>query len=342
MLPSTSAKQTQKAACAKRLRTPRNQRCPRKSHWTAECRSTRFLSPRPSLAAITGAGAPRWRPTNSTNVSPPLAVEAGIVAYDPNQEAACLQALRAQNCHGDDLWYNIPHCVGSFVCVADAGGGDSSFTDSAQPDGGASCPDFLLGAPSLPTCATNSDCTSDASPPAGPYCVDGYCYSTSCGDLWGAKAECPPFVNSGQPCDSDPPKLGNLVQSTPSGPTATNTCAPGLTCRGASTDGGLGKCAIPQEIGAPCSEGAHISGCAVGLVCQCGACRIPPRQGPCVAGNCELGVAYCDFRVNTCLPVHAIGGDLHGGHPGVCSEPEVRHHDKHVSAPHVVMVGRIS
>jgi len=36
------------------------------------------------------------------------AVAAGLVKYDPDQESACLQALQAQSCHGDDLWENVP------------------------------------------------------------------------------------------------------------------------------------------------------------------------------------------------------------------------------------------
>ena len=60
------------------------------------------------------------------NVGTPMsalrqAVDAGILAYDPEEEAACLQALQAQSCHGDDLWFNIPHCIGAFACVTDAG-----------------------------------------------------------------------------------------------------------------------------------------------------------------------------------------------------------------------------
>lgn len=196
--------------------------------------------------------------------------DAGLVQYDPYAEAACLQALQAHPCHGGNLWRNVPSCT-------DAG--------------------------ALQSCATSADCAGDRSPPAGPYCVGGYCYSTPCGDFSG----CPPFVDDSQPCDSDPPRLGSST-----GP-GHHPCAPGLTCRDAPGDGGLGTCATPEEVGGPCSEHAAISGCALGLICQCGACRIPPSEGPCALNTCEVGVSYCDTASNTCVPVRQMGGECTGG-----------------------------
>ena len=200
------------------------------------------------------------------------AADAGLVKYDPHAEAACLQALQAQPCHGGDLWWNVPSCS---------------------------------AAPALQSCATSADCAGDASPPAGPYCVAGYCYSTPCGDFPG----CLPFVDVGQPCDSDPPRLGSS-----SGP-GDHPCAPGLTCRDAPGDGGLGTCTTPEDVGGPCSEHAAISGCALGLICQCGACRIPPSEGPCALNTCKVGVAYCDTPSNTCVPVRQMGDTCTGGSP---------------------------
>jgi hypothetical protein len=240
-------------------------------------------------------------------------VDAGFPAYDPNQEAACLRALQAQSCHGTDLWYDIPDCPaslpwapsGAALSGGDDGGSADADVDSAA-DGGA------IGADSvLKPCKAASDCAGlEAGLASGPYCVDGYCYSSLCGDFLPAPdGGCLSFVESGEPCDSDPPRLGNGVSATPWHAWPTKLCASGLTCQGLSTDGGLGTCATPGDVGAPCSESATISGCALGLICQCGACRIPPSHGACASGACEIGVAYCDIKSNTCMPVELIGGD---------------------------------
>ena len=228
------------------------------------------------------------------------AVDAGLIRYDPDAETACLSALQTQPCRGDSLWYNVAPCMAVFSCAADAGGaGSSNATDSGEGPG---CTKLLTGTPSLEACATGGDC-ADAS--AGPYCVGGYCYAASCGDPFA----CLHFVGKGQPCDSDPPKLGNSTLP------GSFRCAPDLTCRGAPGDGGLGTCVTPGAVGGPCSEGTAISGCALGLICQCGACRIPPSEGPCALNACKLGVAYCDVRTNTCVPAKSEGADCTADSP---------------------------
>jgi hypothetical protein len=235
------------------------------------------------------------------------AVDAGVVTYDPDAEAACLRALQAQGCHGPDFFYDIPDCTHVFSCAQGAG-----TTDAAATDAGATCANLGLSASFLPMarCVVDSDCAADAAPPAGPYCVSGYCVSSPCDALLqGRDGGCQPLVDAGQPCDSDPPWLGRTLNGTPWGTEPTKTCAAGLTCRGVSADGGLGTCAVPQEIGGPCLAGAAVQGCALGLVCQCGVCRMPPAQGPCVAGACLVGVAYCDLQSQTCRAVRPVGGD---------------------------------
>jgi len=242
------------------------------------------------------------------------AVEAGLLEYDPNEEAACLRALQAQACHGFDLWYNIPHCTGSFFCLSDAGAAGPGSVDATVVDGGSSCADFVLSGSPLSACTTDSDCAGDAGAPSDPYCVDDYCFSRPCGELLGGPdGGCPSFVNSGQRCDSEAPTLGRSDEPTPWGAVATETCAPGLACRGLSADGGLGTCAKPEDIGGSCSENAAVSGCALGLICQCGACRMPPTRGPCASGACEVGVAFCDIESDMCLPVQPLGGDCSAG-----------------------------
>ena len=106
--------------------------------------------------------------------------------------------------------------------------------------------------------------------------------------------------------------------ATPWGTQPTRMCSAGLTCRGLAADGGLGTCAQANEIGGPCANGAAISGCALGLVCQCGECRMPPSQGPCVYSTCQVGVAYCDPISLICQPAHSLGGDCGGG-PWMCA-----------------------
>lgn len=232
------------------------------------------------------------------------AVSDGIVNYDPDEENACLQALQTQGCHGGSLWEVAPSCVRAFTCASNEGV-DAQVGGGAALDGGADCLAALgAGGAVLLPCSTSADCAG-ATSPGGAYCVDGYCAPGPCGD---ADFGCA-FVDAGQPCDSDPPFLGNGVYATPWKTWPTKMCSPGLTCGGLTSDGGLGVCATPQDIHGPCAQEAAITGCAVGLVCQCGRCQMPPSQGSCVSGMCKAGVAYCDLTSNTCLPVKQSGGD---------------------------------
>jgi hypothetical protein len=159
------------------------------------------------------------------------------------------------------------------------------------------------GQGAMQPCASDADCTADA---AARSCVAGYCVSSSCGDFDFPSIGCS-FVGEGQPCDDDPPALGRNDTGLP------RRCTPGLTCAGLPGDGGSGTCTQPSDVGGPCSEEAQITGCAAGLLCQCGQCAIPPSQGPCIQGLCEIGVAYCDTTSNTCDPVKAQGA--------ACSQP---------------------
>jgi hypothetical protein len=254
------------------------------------------------------------------------AVAAGLVKYDPDQESACLQALQAQSCHGDDLWENVPACAGIFTCPPDAeGDGDGGPIDGAAADGGAVCPALLepwqttAGETLLP-CSAAIDCVGRATP-GGPYCVDGYCAPGLCGSSYfgcngsetaGQPCSCP-FVEAGQPCDADPPVLGNTFEGTPVARWALSICAPGLTCAGLRADGTHGVCSVPQDIGGPCAQDSVIQGCNLGLTCQCGACQLPPTRGPCASLSCQVGIAYCDLQSNTCMPVKQIGGDCSAG-----------------------------
>jgi len=234
------------------------------------------------------------------------AIDAGMVRYDPEEERTCLQALSAQSCHGDTLWENVPACTGVFTCLSDAGVGDSTTGDGALVDGSPGCSALLdTNGQSLLPCSTASDC-ADAGLTADPYCFDGYCAPKSCGSFGG---DCPAFVEAGEPCDSDPPVLGNGLFATPGRPYPTRICSPGLTCAGVASDGGLGVCLTPQDIGGSCSGGSTNTGCSVGLTCQCGVCELPPSRGPCASGSCQTGVAYCDVQSGTCKPVGQIGDD---------------------------------
>jgi hypothetical protein len=244
------------------------------------------------------------------------AVNAGLVRYDPWQEAACLQALGAKPCGGEVLYFHVPACLAAFSCVADAATKDGGVTQ----DGGSTCADFGLArqTPLLPSCTTDSDCPAEAGIQfAGPHCRGGYCLASPCDfGSQGQDGGCEAPVGAGQPCDSDAPRFGAGSLATPLGTQPTRMCRSGLTCRGLSADGGLGACAEAQDIGGPCSENAVISGCALGLVCQCGECRMPPAQGPCVDEVCRVGVAYCDPQSDTCQRVHGIGGNCIG--PWMC------------------------
>jgi hypothetical protein len=250
------------------------------------------------------------------------AVRDGIVRYDPEQEGACLQQLQSQSCHGSDLWQAISACTHTFTCTPDAEVGDAGSGGGVASDGGTVCSALLnpwvVPKETLLPCSTASDCTNVTSP-GGPYCVDGYCAPGSHGDkdycqlADGGACE---FVDSGQPCDSNPPVLGQMW-ATPWGAWPTKVCSPGLTCAGLTSSGSLGVCSAAQDIGEPCRQGAAIAGCRIGLSCQCGTCQIPPSRGPCDSGSCQIGIAYCDLKSNTCMPVKQMGGDCTAG-PQAC------------------------
>jgi hypothetical protein len=256
------------------------------------------------------------------------AVSSGVVAYDPKRQYGCLQALQAQACHGDFVWEDIPACDGVFTCpghaadgdagLGDAGLGDAGLGDAGLGDAGASeVTDAAVACSTLVStpgavfraCATDDDCAGAGPPPAGPFCVAGSCFAQPCGDF----IDCTHFVALGAPCDSDPPLFGADIPATPLGQIPSKLCSPGLTCAGLGTDGTLGVCAKAQDVGGACAENAAISGCAIGLTCSCGACRLPPRQGSCAAGSCEIGAANCDRASNTCVPLRQIGGDCSAG-----------------------------
>jgi hypothetical protein len=264
----------------------------------------------------TGLGV--WSPTLASQTAALVAaVDAGQVTYDPQKELACIQAVNTQPCHGSSPWLAIAACASPFACIPDAGIEDAGL-DAA--DGGVSCAALSAPQPTLAPCTTSNDCHGDGGLLSGNWCVDGYCVQSACGDfLPTSEGGCVSFLDAGQPCDSDPPLLGNGF-----GPETDRVCAPGLTCRGFS-DEGLGVCAVPEEVGGPCVEGATISGCALGLGCECGECRIPPRSGPCLYGMCEVGISYCGLssrQAYECFPVGALGADCTS--PWVQCSPELR------------------
>ncbi len=235
------------------------------------------------------------------------AVEAGIVTYDPIEEAACLRARQAQPCDQPGPIDLIRSCVAAFSCPVDAGSNDAGTSDGGR----AACASFTSQAPALTACTTDLDCAEvlDAAIPAGPYCVGGYCAYDRCDAiLRGPDGGCLAPVENGQLCDSDPPRLGAFTLANPSGKPSIRMCRAGLTCRGIPADGGLGRCAPAQEIGGPCVGGAAVTGCALGLVCECGVCRMPPTQGACVDDVCKAGVAFCDSSAR-CQPARGVGGD---------------------------------
>jgi len=242
------------------------------------------------------------------------AVDAGVIRYDPEQESACLQALQAQQCHGVDLWEDIPACASAFTCAPDVGGGDAGGSDGgAAADGGTPCSElpkswWPMPAKTRKPCVADSDCASPALS-GTPYCADGYCASEPCGDIFNGCS----FVGVGEPCDSDPPLFGQSMRATPWGTWPTSICSPGLTCAGLASNGSLGVCETAQDIGGPCVQDAVITGCSIGLTCQCGTCQVPPSRGPCASGLCQVGVAYCDRKSNLCLPVKQLGYDCADG-----------------------------
>lgn len=235
------------------------------------------------------------------------AASGGIVAYDANAEGACLRALtlQGQTCHGFDLWFNIPECLGAFSCLEDGGSGGGA--DAAAADAGAGCTQLLPQGPVLRSCADNSGCADVDGGAGGPWCVAGSCFAHPCGELAGEDGGCPLFQEAGAPCNSDPPLLGDTI-FTPFGGQATEPCAPGLTCRGRGAGGVLGTCALPAGPRDVCDESGGITGCQQGLACTCGVCQTPPSDGPCAAGACQLGVAFCDVASGTCMPLRSLGG----------------------------------
>src|ERR1019366_7378380 len=237
------------------------------------------------------------------------AVEAGLVNYDPERESACLQALQVQGCHGSDVWEGIAPCGNVFTCAVDAGTGSDEADGGGTADGGGPCSGLFLG-PTLenarPACSGTGDCTA-AKPPAGPYCVDGYCAPSPCGDDY---FSCP-TADLGQPCDAYPVIFGSS-RAMPGGGMPTRSCTPGLLCTGLSKTG-PGICAYPQDIGGTCQQDTAITGCGVGLTCQCGTCQLPPDHGPCVSDTCLVGAAFCENKSNTCIPVRQLGEDCSDG-----------------------------
>jgi len=221
------------------------------------------------------------------------AVAAGVVRYYPQQEAHCIAALLAEGCAGDELIEGIPDCTGIFGCPPPADGGA---TDGGAPDGGATCTQFVPAEVGVwRTCATDDDCAGETSP-QGPDCVGGICAPTRCGITIG---RCTSYVAAGEACASSALSLVNNVVPNPAA-----MCAPGLVCQGVPGDGGLGTCVVPADVGGGCVDNTS---CKPGLACACGTCEIPPSTGACVNGMCEVGVAYCENRSNTCQPIRAEG-----------------------------------
>lgn len=262
------------------------------------------------------------------------AVAAGLVKYDPNQESACLQVLSTQSCHGDFLWENLPACAGVFTCAAEAVEDGAAPDAGGAADGGGGCSGLSLGAApggTMLPCSTAADCTATAS--GDPYCVAGYCATDPCGEA--SSAGCP-SADTGQPCNSDPPFLGRVYGESPA-TEPVKICLPGLSCTGVTTDGGLGVCAVPQDLGGPCTQTSLITGCRMGLICQCGTCQLPPSRGSCASGDCEVGVSYCDLASNTCLPVAQIGGDCYPGGQPVCAPDLACDSDSDTCQPNSVL-----
>ena len=227
------------------------------------------------------------------------AVAAGIVRYDAQREAQCIAALLAQGCAGDQLIEAIPDCTGILSCPPPADGGAA--------DGGSTCAQFVPSEVGVwRTCATDGDCAGETSP-QGPDCVGGICAPTRCGITIGG---CTSFVAAGEPCASSALSLVNNVV------TPTGMCAPGLVCQGVPGDGGLGTCVVPADVGGSCVDNTS---CKAGLACACGTCEIPPSTGPCVNGLCQVGVAACANRNNTCQPVRGEGESCTVDPPNGCA-----------------------
>jgi hypothetical protein len=268
------------------------------------------------------SGSPHWfYPSSDLTQS----VASGLVTYDERTFAGCVQALEAQSCHGDGLWESIPACANVFTPSSDGGvseGGSPDAAVSGMDDGGSA--DGFLSCGQVPwvTCSTAADCVGvpcptgadcagagDSGAPyclGAPYCVDGYCVPWACSDRQFYPCS---RVAVGEPCDADPPFLGNSVSATPWHTLPTKMCGAGFSCRGLAPGMTFGVCAPPEDVGGTCVEGAVSTGCRYGLVCQCGTCQIPPTQGPCASGTCKIGTSYCRSATNTCAPVNQLGGD---------------------------------
>jgi hypothetical protein len=226
------------------------------------------------------------------------AVATGVIRYDAQLEGQCLAALMAEGCASTELLEGIPACVGVFTCAAGTDGGGSGLPDGGASDGGSACSQFISADNKpLHTCSTDEDCAGVTEFPQGPDCVAGICSASRCG-IDGS--ECTSFATAGQPCNANANSI--LNDDSPAAPGG--TCALGLACQGATADGGLGTCVVPQDVGGTCTLDSN---CKPGLVCACGACEIPPNTGPCVNDLCQVGVAYCDRGTNTCRPVRPLG-----------------------------------
>jgi hypothetical protein len=242
------------------------------------------------------------------------AAAAGVVRYDPQQEAKCIAALLAEGCASDELLEYLPACGGVFTCPS-AGDGGSGLTDGGAGDGGSTCAQFV--SPNYQpyvTCFTDEDCAGADATPQGSYCVAGFCAPSRCGIVI---TGCTTFATVGQPCHS------NAESIISGGVTPDAMCAPGLACYGRSSgDGGVGTCVVPVDVGGTCTEDSN---CKPGLVCACGTCEIPPASGPCVNGLCEVGVAYCNRASGTCRPVRLLNASCAGATnscaPGLTCDP---------------------
>jgi hypothetical protein len=250
-------------------------------------------------------------------------IDAGLVGYDPQQELSCLEGAQAAPCTGNPIFFTAP-CAHAFYVLADAGSaGALCWPFECGLDGG------FPAIPSIP-CQSDGDCTADGGQET-PVCYAGACVESDCGSFEDFDGTCPAFVAEGQPCDSDPPFLGQAPYELPGGGTPVAVCQPGLTCRGLNPDGGMmGVCAQAHDVGEPCLESGN-SGCLIGLVCACGICRIPPAQGSCFSESCQTGVAFCDTS-DMCMSDpgsgEACGQTINGnivcaaGLQCVCSNPE--------------------
>ena len=171
------------------------------------------------------------------------AIDVGSVQYDGQREAQCIAALMAEGCSGSsELIENIAACAGVFTC---ASGPDGGAADGSAGDGSAACAQ-LIGPdePLMQTCTTDQDCVGVTGDSQGPNCVGGFCAASPCGfAVIQSGASCASIAAAGQACnDSVLSLVFNSAVDTPMG-----VCSPGLACQGATTDGGLGTCVVPQR-----------------------------------------------------------------------------------------------